>query len=324
MIPRRRLKRGHKVITMAAICCLLGATNPAFSDVVILKPQRDGNPRTLQGEVLSVDQREVLLRIEDGTPDGLNVPLSRDSVLEIIFSRHRIEMTPEAERQVLSRPIFSSPGMLDSDMYGAPVPPAPTGPAHTAPSPVTEPRTVLSLATPQGVVDDQTFILLSRFRGLVSQATYAGLYNFDNKGTFWVRLPVPVAGGGELRFTLFGKQNAGNGGDSISNFGGGNQERYAVKARFIDENGRLIEESPLIMYEGHDHTNGGDPFSEWFEHLDGIAGLSGRHSAALDIPPGAKTIEFRAASGSNAERHLVGYIGDVHVVMPAFARQYGQ
>ena len=273
----------------------------AYADVVVLK-QQNGNPsRTLQGDIIYVNRREVLLKISDGT----EVPLIRDSVLEILFSRDRIEISPQTEQRLLSRP-----ALLDPDMYSAPVP-AP--PVTTANGNYLQGsgnyKTLVSLITERGKVDDETFVLLSRFRGVSSQSTYAGLYNFDNKGTFWVRLPQSIPFQAQFKFALFGKQNNDP------------SESFAVKARYLNDSGHLLEESPMILYNG---GSAGEPFAEWFEHLDGISGLNGRHDITLDVPAGTRTIEMRAASTTNPERHLVGYIGYAQILAPQFARQYGE
>ena len=125
---------------------------------------------------------------------------------------------------------------------------------------------------------------------------------------------APVAQPADMRFALFGKQNSG-GNDSM--------EPYSVTVRFIDENGMVLGASPVVSYAVKTTSSGA--FLEWFDHLEGISGIGGRIDANIVVPPGAKTIEFRAVSDTgNTERHLVGYIGYVNLSLPEFARQYGQ
>lgn len=151
-----------------------------------------------------------------------------------------------------------------------------------------------------GSIDDKLFVTLSKFKGKSSQRTYAGLYHFSDKGTFWIRLPKPQNKSSDLQFALYGKQN-----------GQQEVERYSLKARFLDEYGNTLEDSPSVTFDKKRAE-----VVEWFQLLDGISGLAGKKDVSWRVPEGTKTIEFKVLSSEAEISHLVGYLGNLSLVSP--------
>lgn len=281
------------MLVTASLLLLSAVESPA--DTVVLKPTGSEPERQLQGSVLSVTDREVILK----TPEGIRLPLSRSSVSWIYLGD--------------GTEGFTRAGEPDTSASNPPVPATAMQPVVPITTPISAPNTPVrpapsleklyhnldhhSLHFPgeNGGIDEKRFITLSRFTGHRSGSLYAGLYNFTDKGTFWIHLPDLLTRPGTLRFTLYGKKNEAQ-----------PTERFSAKARFIDATGRVIGESPLAFFSDTD-----SPPVEWFRHLEGISGLGGAALVEWQVPAQTRSIEIRATSESNPDRHLVGYLGNL-------------
>jgi hypothetical protein len=160
----------------------------------------------------------------------------------------------------------------------------------------------LSFTNEKGEVNDKHFVTLSRFKGQSTRQVYAGLYNFQNKGTFWIRLPQTQSRPADLQFVLYGKQN-------VSQAQAQPPEPYDLQARFLDEQGNAIASSPMASFQEGQITE-----VEWFHLLEGMSGLCGKKEVTWRVPEGTKTIEFRVMSAEDAPRRLVGYLGNVTLI----------
>ncbi len=145
---------------------------------------------------------------------------------------------------------------------------------------------------------------LSRFKGNRTNKVYAGLYNFNDKGTFWIRLPQSTEVPADISFDVFGRRNQGSFGES-----------YDVQARFLDEWGNLVEDSTRESYENPSGMEG-NRVEEWFYMLENISGLGNSKKVTWTAPPRTKTIEIRVITKrpkAGPTHHLVGYLGNVVV-----------
>lgn len=211
------------------------------------------------------------------TLTGNRLPFSRTSVRSIEFE-HPTQAETSVPSTTLPQPALASMNTLRPNT----------------------PNQTISLTNDKGLVNEQQFITLSRFKGQTSQQTYAGLYNFANKGTLWIKLPKSPEKAGDLQFVLYGKP------DNQSS-----PEKYTVRAQFLDENGTALEESPLASFDGESTE-----IIEWFQLLDGISGVTGKREVSWRVPEQTRTIEFRIITPDSENRHLVGYLGNLTLVIP--------
>ncbi len=255
-----------------------------FSDTVYLQTQSRG----ISGTVVSVTEREVILKTED----GLLLPLNRGSVERIIFGAERVD---PGGRQSIIEPMPPLPDAPPTPAASTEEIPVSNTMRQVYPLPGNVQEVDLEFPNTLGSFSEDTFVALSRFKGLNSNRMYAGLYHFEDRGTFWIRLPYVQAATGELRFTLYGKKNT-------------NQpvEKYEVKANFLNEQGHVLSQSKVAVFDAS-HV----PVVEWFQHLQDISGLAGKVEVAWSVPPGTKTVELQAISLDDPSRHLLGYLGDL-------------
>lgn len=262
----------------------------AQADVVHLLDPSGGKP--LSGTVVSVTAEQVVIK----TIEGKTLPLARSSVRSIEFAPVQPAPVPTATPVTTaaqpSRPQASRPPMQEARMESL---------ESTAPARLSSGGILLKLTNDKGEVNDKNFVTLARFKGERSQQTYAGLYNFANKGTFWVRLESPQPQVGELQFFLHGKPLEKNG-----------VEPFSIKARFLDATGQLIGESPLAVFDGGNNQE----VLEWFQLLGGVSGVHGKQHVSWRVPSRTQTIEFRVVSSRDENRHLVGYLGNLTLATP--------
>jgi hypothetical protein len=268
---------------------LFGIPSLAQADTVNLKDQ----PKPLYGKILSVSDELIILEAENGS----RIPVARKSVSSIEFTGAPQVTAPVPDKAVASfnsnQAIPAPPKLPQSNeskginalMYSPIVP-------------------LLSFPNEKGEINEKLFITLSKFKGHKSQKQYAGLYNFTNKGTFWVRLPQVQQKSADLQFTLFGKQGILDKQTQLP-------ENYAVQARFLTDGGELIEESPVASFSGNQAE-----MVEWLYLLEGMSGISGKSEVSWRVPEKTKTIEFRVISSGDNNRHLVGYLGQLTLVSP--------
>lgn len=273
----------------AFVMTLLLLQTVAEADVVVLR--EDG--RKLYGRVVSVSNTEVVLE----EPDGTRLPLSRRAVFQIVFTENDQGGRPEGSPG--SSPPTPVPPSPDEEVVDNELSPAPAATGEEATG-----RTVFLFPEADGSFNDNVFAILSKFRGNDTGGLYAGLYNFEDKGTFWIQLPRIQHIGSELHFSLYGKWSTGE-----------PVEKFSLKARYLDSVGRQIGESPLVFF---DYGQSPPRLVEWFDRLEDVAGLGGARSIIWQIPARTRTVEFRAFSAQPDERehHLVGYLGNMRLVLP--------
>lgn len=241
----------------------------AWGDTVYFN---DGG-RPVNGEIQSMSDQQVKLRL----PDGTLLPLNRSAIRHIDFGpQPHTNALPELDNSS-TVPVLSPLRSFESPYINAP--------SVTFPSTENDSQ-----------YNNDTFIVLSTFRVASTHHLYAGLYKFDGKGTFWVRLPRTESSQRSMRFSLFGKMNKNK-----------EPETYTLKARYLDQSGNALGESMLADFDNPNSE------SEWFEYLEGMSGLTGKVDVQWPIPAYTKTIEFQVTNSSLNGRHLVGYISDLMV-----------
>lgn len=288
------------VISALLLSSMLGGVFnlAAHADTVYLSQNRLSSAitRRVDGQIVKMNNDQIFLRTADGKITALN----RSLVRSISFSNKTA--TPEPPAPAAQ----DLPSILEPGFQPVHLSPMPT-PSNANPFPELEQRVVVgarNLAFPDITgqsYDERHFIPLSTFVGGQSKRVYAGMYYFQEKGTFWVRLPEIANQPKQLKFTLFGKLNK-------------NQptENFRVQARFIDAYGQAIGESAEQAFELVSRPR---PI-EWFDQLDGTSGIGGQVEVFWLIPEDTKTIEFRVVSADTPNRHLVGYLGDIVVIEP--------
>ncbi len=335
--PYQRLLKGHKsnsslsakmlLVIVFAVFCSAAVMPVSMADVVYLK-SATGNPeteKTMEGFVVKVSDDEVIIK----TTDGISMPLSRKSVSRIEFKPLRIEPTngiktgattssssgfskPELE-PLTSEPTVSGNTTTTDPHYAygeATSKPSTTTSTDYTTQPAQRPLLQHLYRFPESDnrYDERVFVTLSRFKGSRTNKVYAGLYNFNDKGTFWIRLPNSAESTTEVVFDVFGRRNQGSFGES-----------FDVQARFLDEWGNLVADSSRESYTNPSGMEG-NRVEEWFYLLENISGLGGSKKVTWNVPPRTKTIEIRVLSSENntagnpgVTHHLVGYLGNVVV-----------
>lgn len=158
-------------------------------------------------------------------------------------------------------------------------------------------------------LSEEMFVSLSRFKGKITQNQYAGLYNFPQRGTFWIRFPSPATEATPLQFTLFGKQHKANAKSTEVTLIPG-PEAFILEVRFLTDQGEPIGKPEQVSYKPQ-----AGQLVEWFHLLENMSGLCDPMILAVTLPQNTKVVEFRVINGNGSEgsRHLVGYLGQIQV-----------
>jgi sRNA-binding regulator protein Hfq len=203
---------------------LVATTARGWADTLML---RDGvtiagqkvSGASLQGDVVGIDDQYVILRNSQG--QAQRVPKAQ---IDTIRFGSRIDPLASPTNSGWTPPIsHESPSILS--------------PTDTT----TEPDNSFALwrfPDNNGKFNKDIFGVLATFKGESTGNLYAGLYNFDDKGTFWVRLPkqnAPKAS--QMRFTLYGKHYPQQ-----------RLEPFTVKAQFFNSGGTRIGESAQVRF----------------------------------------------------------------------------
>ncbi|MGE0200539.1 MAG: hypothetical protein AB7P76_06190 [Candidatus Melainabacteria bacterium] len=290
---------------MAVLLCAVLA-GPARADSVRLSTDLS----VLTGKILSVTADKVILQ----TPAGYKIPISRVDVMEIHFDG--IDTDPGT-----LKPITTSPA---SGPVSAPVSDDPSQPLPPRLAPQAPPSTWTAVRFPAGdnaeTPDDSpgSVVVLSRFRGQAGKTTYAGLYNFEDKGTLWVRVPQVVAADSHLTFYLFGRNTPGE-----------KPEDFTIQARYLNDGGTELGRSAWFYYQPPSmppvKTPGDDERpAEWFDQLPGKAGVTAGLPVSWTVPPMTRTIELRVQGAvpevpAPRRDHLVGYLSGLVLEAPVMA-----
>ncbi|MBY0405378.1 MAG: hypothetical protein K2X66_15870 [Cyanobacteria bacterium] len=308
---------------------------PAFADQVYLKSNSPQSPILYEGKVLSMSGQEILIQLQDGrkahfkreevhsiqldTPGGelksvtVPLPVPSESYQPPLFEKMEgFPVPPPLPNALNSPPTMldthssdSQSGLSQPSLRGlVPPPSASYNNLPNAQQPMTQLMfspllPIVSFPSAKGEVNETQFVTLSKFKGSQSKITYAGLYNFINKGTFWIRLPQPQLSKAELQFMLYGKQTIQE--NKILP-----PETFSVQALFLDENGVILEQSSVATFQENQPE-----LIEWFQLLEGMSGLSGKMQVTWHVPHKTKNIEFRVIAAAGEGRHLVGYLSQL-------------
>ncbi len=264
---RRSRRFAARLLVIAAL--VSGLLIKAWADTVYFN---DGG-KPIRGTIESLSAQQVNLRLKDGTL----LPLNREAVRHIEFGDTPSNSEPELD----SNPSQTPPVLT-------PLHPRPTG-------------LVFPNAQNRLEYDENSFIVLSTFKGAHSHTLYAGLYKFSGKDTLWVRLPRVNANARTLRFSLYGKFSKNK-----------ETETFTLKARYLDQYGNVLQESPMTSFSDIRLSDSSDD-TDWFEYLEGITGLVGEQQVEWTVPPQTKTIAFQVTDSSWSGRHLVGYLSNLMV-----------
>ena len=283
-----------KTLASTISCLMLSSTGLAWSDSILL---RDGatiagqilSGATLHGDVVGVDNQMVVVRNSQG-----QVQRVAKSQIDHIRFNSRIDPT-------------DVPMMLGAADGGDVNPWRPATDSDWASTSTLDSYSAYNRTLWQfpdnngGAFNKDIFGVLATFKGASTGKLYAGLYNFDEKGTFWIRLPknnsTPA---NQLRFTLHGKHHP------RLQF-----EPFTVKAQFFNQSGSQIGESTQVQV-GSNYGSTGQP-AEWFHLLQGVSGVTSPQPVQWKLPKGTQSVEFQVLSTKDNRRHLVGYLGNLSV-----------
>lgn len=325
------------VLSLALCVCAFSRNilwpDPVWADKVFLK----GETQPVEGKVLSVGQDEVLIQL----PEGQQLPLIRQKVermeLNNTSSKGFLHNSPPVPDGPSSKPIKAQDPELrplsnhSLENYGQDQPVSPLPQASPSPIIQLETESSESQFEPQleklsqgnqfmmlaptvptklpqfSTLSEEMFVSLSRFKGKLSQNQYAGLYNFPQRGTFWIRFPSPVTEATPLQFTLFGKQHKANPKSTEVTLTPG-PEAYVLEVRFLSDQGETIGKPEHVTYKPQ-----AGQLVEWFHLLDNMSGLCDPMLLAVTLPQQTKVVEFRVINGEEGARHLVGYLGQIQL-----------
>jgi hypothetical protein len=320
------------LISLASCFCALNS-NSAWADKVFLK----GEAKPIEGKVLSVGQDEVLIQL----PEGQQLPLIRQKVERVELNqpspspKSSVQNAPplpesphpsaasiqDPELRPLSNQSLETHGLEEQPVTPALLPPQPL-PILQLEAESTEPQleevsqgTQLIMLAPSiptklpqfSTLTEEMFVSLSKFKGKVTQNQYAGLYNFPQRGTFWIRFPSPATEATPLQFTLFGKQHKANPKSTEVTLTPG-PEAYVLEVRFLSDQGETIGKPEQVTYKPQ-----AGQLVEWFHLLENMSGLCDPMVLAVTLPQKTKLVEFRVINGEEGARHLVGYLGQIQL-----------